>query len=42
MADLKQELSEAEKDLRKFARPRLIIGLLLLLAAALYVFWPHG
>ena len=42
MRDLKKELSEAEKDLRRFIVPRLLIGGLVLLAAALYIFWPHG
>jgi hypothetical protein len=41
MADLKKELTEAERELRRYLKPRLIIGLLVLLAAAVYIFWPH-
>lgn len=41
MADLKRELSEIEKGLRRFLAPRLIVGALVVLAAAIYIFWPH-
>ena len=41
MPDLKQELTEAERDMRRFIAPRLIIGLAVLIAAAVYIFWPH-
>jgi hypothetical protein len=41
MADLKKELGEFEKDLRSFLAPRLIVGALLVVAAAVYIFWPH-
>ena len=41
MADLKKELTEAEKEIWRYLRPRLAIGLVVVLLAAIYIFWPH-
>ncbi len=41
MADLKEELNEAEREFRAFLKPRLLIGAVVLIATALYIFWPH-
>jgi hypothetical protein len=39
MADLKDELAEAERDMWTYLGPRLIIGAVLTAIAAVYIFW---